>query len=67
MSNVITMFSAPIREFKTKKAAEKYSKRIIGGAHVKVINQSFYDYLAPKRKYYGVFQGVKTVDIAKKI
>ena len=57
MNDVINMFSAPIKEFKTKKAAEKYSKRIIGGAHVKVLNQSYYDYLAPKRKYYAVFQG----------
>lgn len=35
MSKGTNLFSSPIAEYKTKKAAEKFAKRVIGGAHVR--------------------------------
>lgn len=39
-----------LAEFKTRKAAEKYCLRVIGGAEVKVSSQSKFDMYWPKGK-----------------
>lgn len=56
--NSITIFDAPVMEFKTYKAAEKYSKRVIGGAKVVKASKSFFDPLWNKA-IFQVFQSDK--------
>jgi hypothetical protein len=40
---ITTIFDSSIREFATRKAAEKFARRVVGGAYVKPTKQSFVD------------------------
>lgn len=50
------IFDAPIAEYKTRKAAEKFMKRIIGGGYIKISKKSAFDMFHLKGKIlYQVF------------
>jgi len=51
-----TIFNAPIAEYKTRKAAEKFAARVINGAYVSVAKNSSFDMYHPQgKKVYQVF------------
>lgn len=45
-----SLFSAPLFEFKTKKAAQKMANRIVGGANVVKSTISYFDMFHPEGK-----------------
>jgi hypothetical protein len=56
MANKMNIFEGPIREYKTKQAAEKFAARVIGGAYVIKSYKSVFDMYHPNNKpIYQVF------------
>ena len=50
------VFDAPIREFKTRIAAERFVKRMVGGGTIKVNTESAFDmYHKAGKKLYCVY------------
>lgn len=45
-----TIFNSPIREFKTKKAAEKFAKTVIAETFVLKLEKSVFDMYWPSNK-----------------
>lgn len=53
----ITLGNGIIQEFKTRKAAEKFIKKLLKGGHIKRVKQSFFGHaLNAKREIYQVWE-----------
>lgn len=48
---VINIFDGPIREYKTKKAAERFAKRLVKGGYIKKNKSSFFGFPLKQGQY----------------
>jgi hypothetical protein len=57
MNKIITIFDAPIAEFKTQKAAIKFAKRVMRPVRIVKAERSLYDWCCKKPVYHVVLEG----------